>query len=49
MTYWTSEDNVAGGEPGTALFIILPTIGCYRFRINEACYMCAYPTAAPPG
>ncbi|WP_297091216.1 archaeosine biosynthesis radical SAM protein RaSEA [Thermococcus sp.] len=46
MSYWTSEDNVAG-RPGTALFIILPTIGCYRFRINEACYMCAYPTAAP--
>uniref|UniRef100_UPI0026083164 archaeosine biosynthesis radical SAM protein RaSEA n=1 Tax=Thermococcus sp. TaxID=35749 RepID=UPI0026083164 len=46
MTYWTSEDNVAG-KPGTALFIILPTIGCYRFRIGKACYMCAYPTAAP--
>ena len=46
MTYWTSEDNVVG-KPGTALFIILPTIGCYRFRIGEACYMCAYPTAAP--
>ncbi|WP_297063861.1 archaeosine biosynthesis radical SAM protein RaSEA [Thermococcus sp.] len=46
MTYWTSEDNVAG-KPGTALFIILPTIGCYRFRIGKACYMCAYPTSAP--
>lgn len=46
MTYWTNEDNVAG-KPGTALFIILPTIGCYRFSINQACYMCSYPTAAP--
>ncbi|WP_010477746.1 archaeosine biosynthesis radical SAM protein RaSEA [Thermococcus zilligii] len=46
MTYWTSEDNVAG-KPGTALFIILPTIGCYRFRIGKACYMCAYPASAP--
>ncbi|WP_461864040.1 archaeosine biosynthesis radical SAM protein RaSEA [Thermococcus sp.] len=46
MSYWINEDNVAGA-PGTALFIILPTIGCYRFRIGKACYMCAYPAAAP--
>lgn len=46
MTYWTGEDNVAG-EEGTALFVILPTIGCYRFRIGEPCYMCSYPMAAP--
>ncbi|MBO8173926.1 MAG: archaeosine biosynthesis radical SAM protein RaSEA [Thermococcus sp.] len=46
MTYWTSEDNVAG-EKGTALFIILPTIGCYRYRIGKACYMCSYPASAP--
>ena len=46
MTYWTSEDNVAG-EKGTALFIILPTIGCYRYRIGQACYMCSYPASAP--
>ncbi|NPA47749.1 MAG: archaeosine biosynthesis radical SAM protein RaSEA [Thermococci archaeon] len=46
MTYWTAEDNVAG-KPGRALFVILPTIGCYRYRIGKACYMCAYPTAAP--
>ncbi len=46
MSYWITEDNVAGA-PGTALFIILPTIGCYRFRIGKACYMCSYPAAAP--
>ncbi|NJE08780.1 TIGR01210 family radical SAM protein [Thermococcus sp. M39] len=46
MTYWTSEDNVAG-EKGVALFIILPTIGCYRYRIGQACYMCSYPASAP--
>ncbi|ASJ10754.1 radical SAM protein [Thermococcus sp. P6] len=46
MTYWTAEDNVAG-RPGTALFVILPTVGCYRFRIGKACYMCSYPADAP--
>jgi len=46
MTFWISEDNVAG-KPGKALFIILPTVGCYRFRIGKACYMCSYPAAAP--
>ncbi|ADT83586.1 archaeosine biosynthesis radical SAM protein RaSEA [Thermococcus barophilus] len=46
MSYWTSEDNVAGRK-GVALFIILPTIGCYRYRIGQACYMCSYPASAP--
>ena len=46
MTYWTAEDNVAG-KLGKALFIILPTIGCYRYRMGKACYMCSYPTSAP--
>ena len=46
MTYWINEDNVAG-EKGIALFVILPTIGCYRFRIGKPCYMCSYPLAAP--
>ena len=46
MTFWTSEDNVAG-KKGTALYVILPTIGCYRYRIGEACYMCSYPVEAP--
>jgi len=46
MTFWTSEDNVAG-KKGTALYVILPTIGCYRYRIGEACYMCSYPAEAP--
>ncbi len=46
MTYWSADDNVAG-KPGRALFIILPTIGCYRYRIGRACYMCSYPAAAP--
>ncbi len=46
MTYWLAEDNVAG-RPGKVLFIILPTVGCYRYRIGKACYMCSYPTSAP--
>ncbi|WP_457752969.1 archaeosine biosynthesis radical SAM protein RaSEA [Thermococcus sp.] len=46
MSYWTSEDNVAGRK-GVALFIILPTVGCYRYRIGQACYMCSYPASAP--
>ncbi|MCO6041683.1 archaeosine biosynthesis radical SAM protein RaSEA [Thermococcus alcaliphilus] len=46
MTFWTSEDNVAG-KKGIALYVILPTIGCYRYRIGEACYMCSYPAEAP--
>ncbi|KPU62645.1 Fe-S oxidoreductase [Thermococcus sp. EP1] len=46
MTFWTSEDNVAG-KKGNALYVILPTIGCYRYRIGEACYMCSYPAEAP--
>ncbi|AEH24955.1 archaeosine biosynthesis radical SAM protein RaSEA [Pyrococcus yayanosii] len=44
--YWVSEDNVAG-EPGKVLFVILPTIGCYRYRFGKACYMCSYPAQAP--
>lgn len=46
MNYWISEDNVAG-KKGITLYIILPTIGCYRYRIGKACYMCAYPASAP--
>ena len=46
MTFWTSEDNVAG-KKGIALYVILPTIGCYRYRIGKACYMCSYPAEAP--
>jgi len=46
MTFWTAEDNVAG-EKGATLYIILPTTGCYRYRIGQACYMCSYPSEAP--
>ncbi|ASJ15599.1 radical SAM protein [Thermococcus chitonophagus] len=44
--YWIGEDNVAG-EPGKVLYVILPTIGCYRYRIGKACYMCSYPAQSP--
>lgn len=44
--YWVSEDNVAG-KPGKVLYVILPTIGCYRYRIGKPCYMCSYPAQAP--
>ncbi|CAB49212.1 archaeosine biosynthesis radical SAM protein RaSEA [Pyrococcus abyssi] len=44
--YWIGEDNVAG-EPGKVLYVILPTIGCYRYRIGKPCYMCSYPAQAP--
>ncbi|AFK21630.1 archaeosine biosynthesis radical SAM protein RaSEA [Pyrococcus sp. ST04] len=44
--YWVSEDNVAG-KPGKVLYVILPTIGCYRYRIGNPCYMCSYPAQSP--
>ncbi|AMM54303.1 archaeosine biosynthesis radical SAM protein RaSEA [Pyrococcus kukulkanii] len=44
--YWIGEDNVAG-EPGKVLYVILPTIGCYRYRLGKACYMCSYPAQSP--